>query len=116
LAEPKLVKAHVRQQAKRSSDAFMILKESDRITHGHFQNLVNGAAAKTYLEDVRLKAASLALRAAQIQVTEKLHLDLLKPSAPAQLALALGRVETKCTGAQPGGEPPDAPKTSRMAS
>jgi hypothetical protein len=52
------------------------------------------------LEDVRSVAAAVAAGAANEDVAEELHFDLLEAGATAALALALGRVETEGAGVQ----------------
>ena len=52
------------------------------------------------LQDVRAVTASLALRAADIDIAEELHLDFLEARAPATLALALAGIKTERAGAQ----------------
>ena len=56
-------------------------KKAIAIARGHFQHVMDRSATDTDLQDVRLKAASFAFRAAQVKVAEKLHLDLFEADA-----------------------------------
>ena len=51
-------------------------------------------------EDVGAVAAAVAVRAADENIAEKLHLDFLETGAPAAFALALARVEAEGAGVQ----------------
>jgi hypothetical protein len=53
------------------------------------------SVADADLQDMRLKAASFAFRAAQVQVAKKLHLDLFEADAGAAFTAAITRVEGK---------------------
>ena len=68
-------------------------EETDGLGDGHFQHLVDVLAVVAHLEDVRLEALALALRAAHVQVAQELHLDLLEADAAAAFAASVARVE-----------------------
>ena len=54
-----------------------------------------------HLQDVLAVAAAVAVGAADEDIAQELHLDLLEPGAAAPLALALGGVEAECAGIEP---------------
>ena len=53
------------------------------------------------LENMASVTPAIALGATDENVAKKLHLDFLKTSAAAALALTLARIETECAGAEP---------------
>jgi len=62
------------------------------------QHIGNGQAAQAHLEDFVLEAEAVALRAAQIDIGQKLHFHAFKAFALAAFAAASGHVEGKVPG------------------
>ena len=95
LAKPKVVEPDIGEQLEGRRDAVFPFEKGDRIPHGHLQHVMDGPTADADLQDVGLKTAPFAFRAAKVEVAQELHFDLLKADARAAFATSVARVEGK---------------------
>ena len=75
-------------------------EERDRFGHRQFQYIVNGPAPHLDIEHVRLVPFPVTLTAADVLITEKLHLDLLVTKSGATFAATCAGVERERSGSQ----------------
>ena len=72
------------------------LEKGDRLGGGHFQNVVDRFISNFDFQNGRAEAGSIAFRAAEVEVAEKLHFDLLESQSTAAVAASFAGVERKC--------------------
>jgi hypothetical protein len=77
-------------------------EELDGLRDGGIEHVVDRFAVDFYFEHMRLVALAVALRAADEDVAEELHFDLLEAVAGAAVATALAGIEGERAGGEPG--------------
>ena len=100
LAQPDVAEADVGQGLQRPDHLGLVREEDEGLVDRHVEQVGDRAAAVGHLQDVGAEPAPPAVRAGDVDVREKLHLDPLEPVAAARLAAAAGRVERKVPGSE----------------
>ena len=106
LAEPHVLEADRDQGLERALHLGLLAKERDGLGGGHVEHVGDGAGPPGSsaagigrqhrdFEHLRAVAPAVAVRAAQIDVAEELHLDVLESAASAGRAAPLTRVEAE---------------------
>src|SRR5205085_12590250 len=121
LAELQVLEADVGERREARAHLGGVGEEGPRLRHREIQHVRDAAAAAVGtlapdLQDLVAIAAAVALRAAQVHVGEKLHLDVLEAAAVAGRAAAVAGDEAEGSGTvlaplrrRPGGQPyPDS--------
>jgi len=93
LAEAEIAEADVDERLEGFFDLPVSREERHGLRSRHPEDVADAAVAVQDLEDLRLEACAVALRARQVDVREELHFHLLEPLPLAGLAAAAGRVE-----------------------
>ncbi len=103
LAEPQVVEADLGERPQPRLDVVLAGEQLDRLVHGQFEHVGDRApapvpAGQRDLEDLRPEALPVAVRAAQVDVGQELHLDVLEAVAAAGRAAAVAGVEAEGAG------------------
>ena len=98
LAEAQVVEADVLQRAQRRHQLGFVAEEVERLGDGQLEHVGDRLAVDLDLEDLGAEAPAVAVRAAQVDVGEELHLDVLEAVAAAGRAAAVARVEAEGAG------------------
>ena len=96
LAQRQITETHRGERLERFDDFLVFGKEGNCLIDGHIQHIgdrLSGLAAfaeDLHFQQFRAVTATLTFRAAQVDVAEKLHLDMFKAIAAASGALHAG--------------------------
>src|SRR5450755_1416837 len=98
LTEAQIAQPNFSQNIEPITDRFGLadLREKlNRFTHRQLEQVVNGFAMQLHSQNVRLKPAAFAFRAAHIEIAQKLHLDLFETGAAATFAASTAGIKRK---------------------
>ena len=103
LAEREVAQPHLLQHHQRLHHFLFahLGEKADRLRDRQLQHVVDGFPREPDFQHMRLVAPPLALRAADEDIAQELHLDFLEAIAPAALAASHARVEGKRARRQP---------------
>ena len=105
LAEFEIVQTDLGEDAQGTGDRLRLgssCEELDRLAGGHFEHVVDRLPPVPHCQDPLLIALAVALRTAEEEVAEELHLDLLEAESGAAVAPALAGVEGESGGSESG--------------
>ena len=105
LAEFHVFEPHVDDRLQRADHVAIVREQQSRFTHREVQHVrhvhhaglecADRLALDRHLEDLRPVALAVAVRAAQVDIGEKLHLDVLEAGAATGRTPAIAAVETE---------------------
>src|SRR3954462_14023649 len=98
LAELQVLEPYINQRLQPFLHFPRGAKEGDRLGDRHFQYVGDRLSLDLRLEHFRAEALAVAVRAAQVNVGEELHLDVLEAVAAARGATAVAGVEAEGAG------------------
>jgi len=98
LAEAQVVQPDIGDRRQRGQHRRLVGEEGHRLRDGHFEHLGHRPIAPSQLEDLGPVALAVAVRAAQVDVGQELHLDVLEARAGAGRAAAVAGVEAEGAG------------------
>ena len=98
LAEPQVLETDVGERREHGGDVGLAGEERERLGHGQLEHVGDAAALVLDLEHLGAEALAVAVGAAQIDVGEELHLDVLEAVAAAGRAAAVAGVEAEGAG------------------
>lgn len=102
LAQPHVLQAHVGQRRQAGLHVAQSLEEFQRLADRHFQHLVDrGALAQVldaHLQHFGAEPLAVAIGAAQVDVGQELHFDVLETGAAAGRAASVAAVEAEGAG------------------
>ena len=101
LAEPQISQPHLHQRGEGCRDRGVIAEKLHGLLDRHRQHVVDAVAPVLHLRDLCLEAPAVADGTGDVDVGEKLHLDLFKPLPFAFLAPSPGDVKGKGAGGIP---------------
>ena len=102
LTEPQIIESDIFERLQAGRDVVVVGKKGQRLMHReveHIGDRAGGAApGNRDLQNLGAKAPAVAVGAAQIDVGQELHLDMLEAVAPAGRAAAVAGVEAEGAG------------------
>ncbi len=102
LTQLHIVQPHIGQRLQRAHHVHVLREQTHRFGHGQLQHVGDAELLVEPLDGdlthLGAKARAIAVRATQVHVRQELHLDVLKPGAPAGGAAPRARVEAEGAG------------------
>ena len=98
LPEPQVFEADIGQRLQHALDFGVVAEELDRFRHREFEHIGDRLVAHDDFQHLAAEALAVAVRAAQVDVGEELHLHVLEAVAAAGGAAAVAGVEAERAG------------------
>ena len=98
MAESQVTEADFVEDIERIGESFLLAdlgEELNRFVHGQSQHVVDRLVVQFNFEHVRLEPFPFTLRAADIEIAQKLHLNLFKAGPGTAFAAAAAGIEGK---------------------
>ncbi len=96
LAQSQVVEAHVHERTQRARDLVVVPEGRDGLGYGELEHVGDAAPVDLHLEHFVAVARAVAVRAAQVDIRQELHLHVLESVAAARGAAAIAGVEAEC--------------------